>query len=129
MLNEMRLFQRKHDKYRYMRHAVVTNGDTVPVGGIPLADVVDLRDRLAEARQDENWTLCRELREGIAEHRYFDLRRIQSLNRTVSRFADWARGKHGIGVQFRGTEFTVKERDGDGALSVHPHANVLHTPR
>ena len=108
MLNELRLFRHKHKKHKYMRFGVVTNGQTVPVGGLPPADVDELPK----------------------DHEYFELcRRVQDLNRMCSRFADWARNHWGVDVLFRGTEFTVKERDGDQVLSVHPHANLLYTPR
>ena len=108
MLNELRLFRHKHKAHKYMRFGVVTNGETVPIGDLPPTDVDELPK----------------------EHKYFELRRrIQDLNRMVSRFADWARNEWDIDVLFRGTEFTIKERDGDSVLSVHPHANVLYTPR
>lgn len=108
MLNELRLFRHKHKAHQFMRFAVVTNGATVPVGGMPPADLDEIPK----------------------DHPYFELRRrVQDLNRLCSRFADWARNEWQIDVLFRGTEFTLKERDGDGVLSAHPHANLLYTPR
>lgn len=108
MLNELRLFRHKHKAHQYMRFAVVTNGQTVPIGGMPPMDIGTLPKTDA----------------------YFELRhRIQDLNRMCSRFADWARNEWDIDVLFRGTEFTIKKRDADGMMSAHPHANLLYTPR
>lgn len=126
MLNELRMFRHKHKAHRYMRFAVVTNGQTVPIGGLPPADVDELRRKIQESECDK---ARKELREEHEKHAYFELRsRIQDLNRMCSRFADWARNEWDIDVQFRGAEFTIKERAGDGVLSVHPHANLLYTP-
>lgn len=50
--------------------------------------------------------------------------RIQALSRKVSRWAHEAKERWNVEVLYRGTEFTVDE-----ALTFHPHANVLYTPR
>ena len=54
----------RHKVQKYMRFGVVTNGETVPIGGLPPTDVEQLPK----------------------DHEYFELRRrIQDLNRMVSR--------------------------------------------
>lgn len=107
MLNDLRYFQQRHPQHRkYMRYAVITNGPTVPVGGLPPAR--------AEG----------EPRSGG----YYEARdRIRDLSRGISRLAEWARAQ-GVELLYRGIEFTVARRNGDDFLSLHPHANVLYTP-
>lgn len=109
MLNELRYFRKQHRPHgRFMRYGVVTNGPTVAALGMPPVRAE------CEPKTGE----------------YFELRcRIQKLARTVSRFADWARDKYDIDVVYRGTEFTVERRGDDDGFSVHPHVNVLYTPR
>lgn len=101
MLNELTYFRRHHHNHKTnMRMSVVTTGTPIPVPSIreESIDSVALRDR------------------------------IQNLHRNVSKYAEWARREFGVEVVYRGTEFTIKQRKGDDFLSVHPHANLLHTP-
>lgn len=110
MLNALIVFRRMHRNHgKFMRYAVVTGGPSIPLLGLSHA-----KQSSAELETGEDFSLRD---------------RISELSRSVSRFAQWANQVHDVDVVFRGIEFTVKRRDGDNFLSVHPHANVLYTPR
>ncbi len=108
MLNELRVYREQCGKHgNYMRMGVITSGTPIRLGGMPPAGFDG------------------QTREGP----YFECRdRIKQMGRKVSRLADWARDRYSIDVLFRGTEFTVKTREGDTEPSAHIHCNVLYKP-
>lgn len=146
ILNQLRYYQKHDGQGRYMRYAVVTSGERVPVHD-RVSWMTEIRWRPPHFRVREQ-----KLAHGQGARCPFDpsapscpveyvpgrwerivrpgpLRdRIQDLHRRVSKFAHQADRHFGVEVLARVTEMPSGYDDA-GVLSLHVHANLIYRPR